>query len=215
MQEIKKYKSLIWINERLDEKQKNSEEMDKSRFIDKELLETRTIILSQGIDSQLAKSIYSRLILLEKDNSKKPITLIINSQGGSADAGFGIYDMLKFVRPPIITLTAGLCASAAIIIYLAGEKGKRFALPNARFLLHQPSTSAVGPASDLEITANQILKIRDQFNQVIAKETGQEVKKITTDANRDFWLNAQEAVEYKLVSKIISSREELDGLIKK
>lgn len=190
------------------------EEQERLRFIDKELLDSRNIIISQSIDSNLANSIYSRLVLLEKDDPQKPITVIINSQGGSADSGFGIYDMLKFVKPPIITLTAGLCASAAIIIFLAGEKGKRFALPNARFLLHQPSTSAVGPASDLEITANQILKIRDQFNQIIADETGQDVKKITQDANRDFWLNAMEAVEYRLVSKIISGRNELEKEIK-
>jgi ATP-dependent Clp protease protease subunit len=190
------------------------EEQERLRFIDRELLDSRNIIISQSIDSNLANSIYSRLVLLEKDNPQKPITVIINSQGGSADSGFCIYDMLKFVKPPIITITAGLCASAAIIIFLAGEKGKRFALPNARFLLHQPSTSAVGPASDLEITANQILKIRDQFNQIIADETGQDVKKITQDANRDFWLNAIEAVEYRLVSKIISGRDELEKEIK-
>jgi ATP-dependent Clp protease protease subunit len=192
--------------------QNKNEEQDKSRFIDKELLESRTIIISQGIDAYLARSIYSRLILLEKDDPKKVITVIINSQGGSADSGFGIYDMLKFIRPSIITITAGLCASAAILVFLAGNPEKRFALPNARFLLHQPSTSAVGPASDLEITANQILKIRDQFNQVIADETGKDVKKVTADTNRDFWLSAKEAVDYKLVSKIIENREDLEKL---
>jgi ATP-dependent Clp protease protease subunit len=188
-----------------------NEELEKARFIDKELLESRTIIISQGIDSQLARSIYSRVILLEKDNSKKPITVIINSQGGGADSGFGIYDMLRFVKPPIITLTAGLCASAAVIVFLAGEKGKRFALPNSRFLIHQPSTSAVGPAADLEITANQILKIRDQFNFIIANETGNDIKKVTSDTNRDFWLTADEAIDYNLVSKIIGTRQELES----
>lgn len=188
------------------------EELDGLRFIDRELLESRTIIISQAIDSLLARSIYSRLILLEKENPTKPITVIINSQGGSADSGFGIYDMLRFVKPPIITLTAGLCASAAVIIFLAGEKGKRFALPNSRFLIHQPSTSAVGPAADLEITANQILKIRDQFNMIIANETGHDIQKVTADTNRDFWLSAPEAVEYKLVSKIIQSRSEIEDL---
>ncbi len=188
-------------------------EQEKLRFIDKELLETRTIIISQTIDSNTANQIFARLILLEKEAPDKPITVIINSPGGSADSGFGIYDMLKFISTPVVTLTAGLCASAAIIIFLAGEKEKRFALPNARFLLHQPSTSAVGPAADLEITANQILKIRDQFNQIIAEETGHDLKKITLDANRDFWLNAKEAVEYKLVSKIITSRDELAKLV--
>lgn len=188
------------------------EEIDVLRFIDRELLESRTIIISQAIDSLLARSIYSRLILLEKENPKKPITVIINSQGGSADSGFGIYDMLRFVKPPIITLTAGLCASAAVIIFLAGEKGKRFSLPNSRFLIHQPSTSAVGPAADLEITANQILKIRDQFNLIISNETGHDIQKVTADTNRDFWLSAPEAVEYKLVSKIIQSRNEIEDI---
>lgn len=189
-----------------------NEDLERSRFIDKELLESRTIIISHVIDAVLARSIYSRLILLEKDSSTNPITVIINSQGGSADSGFGIYDMLRFVKPPIITLTAGLCASAAVIVFIAGEKGKRFSLPNSRFLIHQPSTSAVGPAADLEITANQILKIRDQFNSIIASETGNDIKKVAADTNRDFWLSAPEAVEYKLVSKIIQNRSEIEGL---
>ena len=198
----------------MNENEEKPEEQEKFPFIDKQLLDSRIIIISETIDAKLAKSMYSRLLLLEKDDPKKPVTLVINSQGGSADSGFGIYDMLKFIKPPIITLTAGLCASAAIIIFLAGEKGKRLALPNARFLLHQPSTSAVGPASDLEITANQILKIRDQFNRIIADETQQELDKITEDANRDFWLNAREAVDYKLVSKIIHTRQELEKIMK-
>jgi ATP-dependent Clp protease protease subunit len=203
----------LFDNETPDKPDK-TEEPDRSKFMMKELLETRTLVISQTIDAQLAKSVYSTLILLEKDDMTKPITVIINSQGGSADSGFGIYDMLKFIKPPIVTITAGLCASAAIIIFLAGDKERRFALPNARFLLHQPSTSAVGPASDLEITANQILKIRDQFNNIIAYETGNDVKKVTKDANRDFWLTAKEAVEYNLVSKIIESKAELEELVK-
>jgi ATP-dependent Clp protease protease subunit len=191
------------------EKSNKGEESERSRFIDKELLETRTIIISQGIDAQLARNIYSRLILLEKDNAEKPITVIINSPGGSADSGFGIYDMLRFVKPPIITVTAGLCASAAVILFLAGDKEKRFALPNARFLIHQPSTSAVGPAADLEITANEILKMRDQFNVIISAETGQDMKKVNEDTNRDFWLSAEEAVKYGLVYKIVQSRDDI------
>jgi len=202
------------INEKEDNPMKETDEINRTdRLIDKELLDTRTIIISQGIDAQVARSIYSRLILLEKDNPEKQITVIINSQGGSADSGFGIYDMLRFIKPPVITITAGLCASAAIIIFLAGEKGMRFALPNARFLIHQPSTSAVGPAADLEITANQILKIRDQFNKIIAQETGKDIKQVTKDANRDFWLSSDEAVNYGIVSRIISKREELEEVI--
>ena len=191
-----------------DEEKKEGKE--SNRFFEIELLKSRTIIISQTIDSQLAKYIYTALILLEKEDPSKPITVIVNSQGGSADSGFGIYDMLKFIKPPIITITAGLCASAAIIIFLAGDKNKRYSLPNSRFLIHQPSTSTVGPASDLEITANQILKIRDQFNMIIANETGQTLEKVTKDANRDFWLDAKQALDYGLVSKIITSRDELE-----
>lgn len=187
-----------------------NEEMDKMHFIDKELLKSRTIIISQVIDASLARGIFSRLILLEKDNPAKTITVIINSQGGSADAGFGIFDMLRFVKPPIITLTAGLCASAAVIVFLASDKGKRFSLPNSRFLIHQPSTSAVGPAADLEITAKQILKTRDQFNLIVATETGNDIKKVTMDTNRDFWLSVNDAIEYNLVSKIIETRRDLE-----
>jgi len=188
------------------------DDAERIRFIDRELLESRTIIISQGIDSLLARNIYARLTLLEKNDPAGPITVIINSQGGSADSGFGIFDMLRFIKPPVITLTAGLCASAAVIIFLAGDKNKRFSLPNSRFLIHQPSTSAVGPAADLEITANQILKIRDQFNLIIARETGQDIKRVTSDTNRDFWLTAGEAVDYKLVSGIIQTRKELEDL---
>lgn len=193
----------------MPDKQSPSEEIDRLPFIERELLKTRTIIISQGIDSNLAKNIYSRLVLLERESETDPVTVIVNSQGGSADSGFGIYDMLRFIKPPVITITAGLCASAAIIVFLAGDKGKRLSLPNSRFLIHQPSTSAVGPASDLEITANQILKIRDQFNLIISAETGQDVKKVTEDANRDFWMTAPEALKYGLVSKIIKERVEL------
>ena len=117
--------------------------------------------------------------------------------------------MLRFVKPPVITLTAGLCASAAVIILLAGETDKRYSLPNSRFLIHQPSTSAVGPAADLEITANQILKMRDQFNIIIARETGKDLKKVTADTNRDFWLSAEQAVKYGLVSRIVQTRDEI------
>jgi len=195
-----------------DGQNEKNEEPERGRFLDKELLESRTLVISQAIDSPLARSIYSRLILLEKDSTEKPVTVIINSQGGSADSGFGIYDMLRFIQCPVITLTAGLCASAAVIAFLGGEKDRRFSLPNSRFLIHQPSTSAVGPAADLEITANQILKIRDQFNSIIARETGKDIKTVTADTNRDFWLSAQEAVKYNLVSKIIESRKEIETL---
>jgi len=192
---------------------KKEEDKDISKFLEKELLESRTIIISQEIDSILAKNIFSWVILLEKDNPNKPITVIINSQGGNADSGFGIYDLLKFIKPSVITITAGLCASAAVMIFLAGDKGKRLSLPNSRFLLHQPSTSAVGPASDLEITANQILKIRDQFNLIVARETDTDIKKVTEDSNRDFWLSAEEALDYGLVSKIIMNRDEFDKIL--
>ncbi|MCD4656458.1 MAG: ATP-dependent Clp protease proteolytic subunit, partial [Planctomycetes bacterium] len=128
---------------------------------------------------------------------------------GSADSGFAIYDAMKFVKCPIITITNGICASAAVIIFLGGDKDKRFTLPNARFLIHQPSTFAQGQATDLAITAQEILKIREQYNTIVSEATGKSVEQITSDADRDFWLSAKEAVEYGLATKVITTQAEL------
>src|SRR6185436_5576791 len=146
-----------------------------------------------------------RLLYLEQKDPKAEITVVVNSPGGSADSGFGIYDMMKFISCPIKAICAGLCASAAVLIFLGGAKGRRYMLPNSRFLLHQPSTQAFGQASDMEITANEILRTRKKYAEIVAKEIGSTAEKVEADSNRDFWLSSDECKKYGLVDKIIVS----------
>jgi len=173
------------------------------------LLESRNIILSQEIDDVLTQKIITQLLLLEAMDPTKEIRVFINSNGGSADGGFAIFDMIRFIKPPVKTIAAGLVASAATIILLGAKKEHRFALPHARLLIHQPSTQLHGSAADIDITAQEILKLRDKANQVIAAETGQTVQKVATDTNRDYWMGPDEAKKYGLIHKVIRSRDEL------
>ncbi len=174
-------------------------------------LKTRTILISEEITSEVARRVYQNLLLLQGEDAKKPITVIINSPGGEADSGFGIYDMLRFVGTPIRTVVAGLCASAAILIFIAAEKGNRFSLPNSRYLLHQPSSASFGQASDLEIAANEIIRLRDRYNELVSEATGKPTEEVSGDADRDFWMSTPQAHEYGLIDKIITKREEIDG----
>jgi ATP-dependent Clp protease protease subunit len=185
-------------------------EGDENRMIEK-FLKARTILVSEPITSELARRIYQNLILLESDHPEKPITIIINSPGGEADTGFGMYDMIRFVQPPVRTLVAGLCASAAVMVFLAAPKESRYSLPNSRFLLHQPSTASFGQASDLEIASREILRLRDRYNEIVAKETGRKLQKVTEDSDRDFWMSAKDAQEYGLVTAVVTRREELEA----
>ena len=178
-------------------------------FLEKKLLEHRTILISSAVDRELSEKVMAKIMVLEAMDDKAMITVFVNSPGGDADSGFAIYDAMKFVSCPVRTICAGLCASAGVIIYLGGDKGERFSLPNARFLLHQPSVAAQGQASDIEITAKEVLKIRDRYNEIVSKETGIAVKQILKDANRDFWLSAEESEKYGLVDRIIANRSEL------
>jgi len=189
-----------------DEKERTPKIAD---FLGKSLLERRIIMVAKPVDRELMAQITSQLLVLNEDDPKAPITMYINCPGGDADSGFGIFDAMRFISAPITTVCAGLAASAAIIIFLGGSKGKRFALPNCRFLIHQPSTRAQGPASDLEITANEIIKLREQYNVIIGKECGKTAKQVEKDANRDFWLTAKEAVDYGLASGIVDSLSKL------
>lgn len=175
----------------------------------KGLLKQRVIMVAKPVDREMAAAICAQLLLMDADDKAKPITMYVNSPGGDADSGFGIYDVMKFIQAPITTVCLGLAASAAVIIYVGGRKDRRFAFPHARFLIHQPSTYGQGPASDLEITANEIIKIRDTYNLVLSEEIGRSDKQILKDAHRDFWLTAQEAVEYGLVKSLVKSVTEL------
>ncbi len=193
-----------------EEREERAERIEE-KLVEK-LIRRRTVLISRAIDEVTAERVIASLILMEEEDPAKPITVYVNSPGGAADSGFAIYDVVRFVRPRVRMVCSGLCASAAIIIFLAADKGQRYALPNSRFLLHQPFTSAWGQAADLQITAKEILKLKDRFNSIVAEATGKTVEQISQDANRDFWLSAKEALGYRLVDKIITSRNEIEAL---
>jgi len=176
---------------------------------EKALFEARTLLISGPVDDKMLKEATVRCLAMEQKDSKKPITVFINSPGGSADAGFAIYDLLRFVKPPVITVVNGLCASAGILIHLAADKKRRFCMSESRFMIHQPSTMGRGTASDLDITAKETLKLRDRYNRIIADACGKKPEDVTESARRDFWLDAGQALEYGLVCKVVKKRDEL------
>jgi ATP-dependent Clp protease protease subunit len=174
------------------------------------LLKQRVVMIAKPVDRLLMERVSAALLLLDGRDLQKPITVFVNSPGGDADSGFAIYDVMKFVQAPVRAICAGLAASAGVPIFLGGRKGMRFSLPNSRFLLHQPSMQAMGAASDIEITANEIERIRTKYNRIIQEETGKPAEQVRSDCNRDFWLSAQEAVGYGLVDRIVLSASEID-----
>ena len=176
--------------------------------IDQEMLKTRSVMISEEVSEELAKKVYAQLLLLNQKSSEEPIYIYINSPGGDADSGFGIYDMMRFIEAPVITIVCGLCASAAVTIFLGADEGKNYSTPNSRFLLHQPSTGVQGSASDMEITANEINKTRERYNAIVSEITGKGMDTLKKDADRDFWMSPEEAVEYGLVGKIITKKED-------
>ena len=200
-----------------DDEEKDDDKDDKGekkgkRGIDvmSKLLKTRTILISKSVDDKLAASVITQLTVLEADDSDRPITIVVNSPGGSADSGFAILDYLRFVAPPVRSIVCGICASAAVMIHLGSKKGMRFCTPNSRFLLHQPSMRAQGQASDLEILSREIDRMKEQYNQIVADETGQTLKQVEKDVHRDFWLPAKDSLEYGLVNKIVKNRKEIE-----
>jgi len=172
------------------------------------MLETRTVLVAGQVDEKLAERVISQLLILNAVNHD-PIRLVITSQGGHVDSGFAIHDMMKFIESPVLTLGAGWVASIGVPILLGAEKDCRYSLPNTRFLLHQPSGGAGGQASDIRIAAEEILKLRERINQLIAGETGQSAEQVESDSDRNFWMNAEEALEYGLVAKIVASADEI------
>jgi len=172
------------------------------------MLDTRTILLAGQVDEKLAERVISQLLILN-GVSHDPIRIVITTPGGHVDSGFAIYDMARFIESPVITIGAGWVASIGVPILLAAEKDCRYSLPHTRFLLHQPSGGAGGQASDIRIAAEEILKLRARINQLIAQETGQDVRKVETDSDRNFWMGADQALEYGLVTKIVRSSAEV------
>jgi ATP-dependent Clp protease, protease subunit len=195
-----------------DEEEEEPEEEKVGRdgeFLGRSLIKARTILISDPIDYKLTNRVIAQLLYLDNEDPQKPIKIFINSPGGSADDGFAIYDMIRFVRAPVKIISTGLSASAATVIMLAAKKENRFALPNARIMIHQPSMRSFGAAEDIRRTAEQILKLRQRINELYASETGQPLDKVSEDTDRDYWMTAQEAVEYGLISRVVSSSSEL------
>ena len=180
-----------------------------SNAIVKQLLDSRTVLLTGPVTDELSQKIVAQLLVLDARDVERPIRVYINSPGGSVDAGFAIYDAMRFVRAPVHVICAGLAASAATVILLGAAKGSRYTLPNTRFLLHQPSTGMQGQASDISIGAQQILNLRARINRLLAAETGQPLERIETDTHRDYWMTAEEAVAYGLIDSIVASASEL------
>ena len=172
------------------------------------MLATRTVLVAGEVDEKLAERTISQLLILNAA-SHDPIRAVITSPGGMVDAGFAIHDMMRFVESPIMTIGAGWVASIAVPILLAAEAGNRYSLPNTRFLLHQPWGGAGGAASDMRIAAEAILRVRERINDLVAQETGQSVEKVTADSDRNFWMSAEEARDYGLVSRLVTSAGEI------
>jgi len=170
------------------------------------LLKDRIIFLGTPIDDNVANLIMAQLLHLESEDPEKDIYVYINSPGGSITSLFAIYDTMAYIKPDVATVCMGLAASAGAVILAGGTKGKRFTLPHARIMLHQPAGGAEGTSKDIEIQAKLITDMREQINGLLAEFTGQDVKKITEDTDRDFWMNAQEALDYGIVDEVLSQR---------
>ena len=173
------------------------------------LLRARTIIISGEITQQVAASVTGQLLALAAE-SEDDITVYLNSQGGHVEAGDTIHDLVRYVRPAVRIVGTGWVASIAALIYVAVPRERRFCLPNTRFLLHQPAGGAGGSASDIEIEAREILRIRDRLNRIVARETGQPLERIEEDTRRNFWLDAASAVRYGLAGRVVEHAEDLD-----
>ena len=179
-----------------------------SSLMEKALYEARTILLTGEINDKIARSTCAQLLAYSAVN-EKPILLIVSSPGGHVESGDMIHDMIKFVKAPVNILGTGWCASAGALIYAAGKRERRFALPNTRFLLHEPRGGVGGQASDVEIQAREIIKMRERLNKIFVEATGQTLERIKKDTDRDYWMSAKEALEYGLVGKIVTSHREI------
>ena len=179
-------------------------------ILTKGLIDARTILISDSVDHKLTAKVTAQLLFLDHQDSEKSIKIFINSPGGSVYDGFAIYDMIRFIRPRVKIISAGLSASAATVILLAADKEDRLALPNSRIMIHQPSMRFQGAAEDVRRTAEEVVKIKKKINEMYADETGQSLEKVEEDTDRDYWMSPDEAVEYGLISRVVSGFDEID-----
>ena len=194
---------------RLEEEGKEPKNNTDQDALSQKMLKTRTIILSGEINKELAEKVIRQLLLLEADGDG-PIKVFIDSPGGDADAGFAIYDMIRFIKPDVYTIGMGLVASAGALILLAAPVNRRIGLPNSHYLIHQPLSGMRGVATEIEIHANELEKLRIKINKLISEETGLDIEKVSKDTDRDYWMSADEALEYKLISQVVTTRAELE-----
>src|SRR6056300_1730805 len=184
----------------IEERQMNVAQMD----VFSRLMMDRIIFLGTGINDQVANIVQAQLLFLESADASKDIQIYINSPGGSVYAGLGIYDTMQFIKPDVATICTGMAASMGAVLMCAGAKGKRSALPHARVMIHQPLGGAQGQASDIEITAREILTLKEELYQIISKHTGQDYDKIYDDSDRDYWMKADKAKEYGMIDEILT-----------
>jgi ATP-dependent Clp protease protease subunit len=179
------------------------------------LLKDRIIFMGDQVQDGMANTIIAQMLFLESEDPDKDIFLYINSPGGVITAGLAIYDTMQYIRPDIATICMGQTTSMAALLLAAGAKGKRYALPHSRIMIHQPLGGMQGQATDIDIHAKEILKVRETLNQILAKHTGQDIQKIREDSERDFFMSSEEAKDYGIIDKVITTREMQEGLTKK
>ncbi|WP_435624733.1 ATP-dependent Clp endopeptidase proteolytic subunit ClpP [Flagellimonas sp.] len=184
----------------IEERQLNAIAMD----VFSRLMMDRIIFMGTGINDQVANIVQAQLLFLESADASKDIQIYINSPGGSVYAGLGIYDTMQFIKPDVATICTGIAASMAAILLCAGQKGKRSGLTHSRVMIHQPLSGAQGQASDIEIAAKEVLKIKDELYQIIANHSGQTFEKVYEDSDRDFWMKAEEAKKYGMIDEVLA-----------
>jgi len=182
---------------------------ERSYDIYSRLLKERIIFIGTPIDDNIASLVIAQLLFLQSEDPKKEISIYINSPGGSVSAGLAIYDTMQFVQPDIVTIAMGMAASMAQVLLCAGTDGKRYALPNSRILMHQPMGGTQGQASDIEIYTKEMLRIRNNLFEIIAKHTKKEIEQIKNDADRDYYMTAEEALKYGIIDKVLDRKSEL------
>lgn len=190
------------------ESEEGKQEKEPGAVLEK-LLKTRSILLTGEINKELAEKIIRQLLLLEAEGDE-PVKVFIDSPGGDVDAGFAIFDMMRFITPDVYTIGMGLVASAGALVLLASPKEQRLALPNSHYLIHQPLSGMRGVATEIEIHARELEKMRQKLNRLISEESGKDLEQVELDTDRDYWLDADSALEYGLVSRIVKNRAELN-----